>query len=68
MNTITRMQNTAKVRKEIEEVATGARGFISHTKRKADLTGVPQENVSRWATAAGLKAINHGRFGLCFSK
>lgn len=63
---IERMKNTAAIRKQIDEVVSGKRGFVSHTKKDAEVLGVSQENVTRWALSAGLKSKNHGRYGLCF--
>lgn len=68
VSTINRMKSAVEIRQGLEEVASGVRGFVSHTKKRAESTGIKVESVEKWALRLGLAKACHGRLGSCFSR
>lgn len=63
---IKEIREKIRIRCELDEVVTGRRGFVSHTAKDAERTGVSKEWVSKMAAARGLSRKNHGSYGLNF--
>ena len=57
---------SAEFAKQLEEVKSGSRGFIS-VSRLCKQTGDKAETLKVLASAAGFSVIRHGKYGYCIT-
>lgn len=54
--------------KELDEVVSGRRGFVSGLTKRANEMGLQIGSLTMAAKAKGLKVEAHGRYGFCAIK